>query len=470
MNEKNICEKQTEIKLLLYAAATAVGFMLLILAPNAGISVPIFAALQIVCLFFILENRRRLWYALPIFLLAAGSFISGSALWRPWNFLVGIILFAAMFTKLSFKSEGCAFLGKIAARAASAVRYFHLPFKWIIGLNENKAPLVRRVLKAAAIALPCVAALTAVLAGADMVFSRGAAKLLASLPEYFSFSFVWKAVLSVLAALYSVGLICSSAFDEPPANAYVREKQGDLLVINIIYCCILAVYTVFAVIQFRYLFAGAELPYGLSYTEYARKGFFELLGLSGVNIALILFAVNRGHKKSPAAVFGRGLNCYLCAVTAVLLASSFYRMWLYCLSDGLTRLRLFVLGFLVFEAVGLILTFVYIFKPRFNVVMAYLLIGLVYYVLLNIVPTDSIVAKSQVDMYLSGRRTEAEYALSLSSDAAEQLYRLADCPELRPQLAEYFRNVCNEAPHDWRSFNLSRARAAELAEDFAAKR
>ena len=93
-------------------------------------------------------------------------------------------------------------------------------------------------------------------------------------------------------------------------------KQGDTLILNILLFAIAAVYTIFAVVQFRYLFAEQTLPYGLTYTEYARKGFFELLFLTGINI---------------------------------LLASSFYRMWLYNEDDGLTRLRFLVFGFLIFE-------------------------------------------------------------------------------------------------------------------------
>ena len=50
---------------------------------------------------------------------------------------------------------------------------------------------------------------------------------------------------------------------------------------------VLAVYTIFIVIQFKYLFSGGVLPNGLNYSEYARRGFFELVVLSVLNIALI---------------------------------------------------------------------------------------------------------------------------------------------------------------------------------------
>ena len=144
-------------------------------------------------------------------------------------------------------------------------------------------------------------------------------------------------------------------------------KNRDALVLNIVLATVLATYTAFIFIQFKYLFAGASLPYGLSYTNYAHRGFFELLFLSGVNLAVILFSVGMTKKKTGLSRgLTQGFCCYLCAITFVLLASSFYRMWLYCADDGLTRLRLLVLGFLVFESLGLIGTLLYIVRPKFK--------------------------------------------------------------------------------------------------------
>ncbi|MGN1097418.1 MAG: DUF4153 domain-containing protein, partial [Clostridia bacterium] len=294
-----------------------------------------------------------------------------------------------------------------------------------------------------------------------MVFSHGVGRFFETIFESLSFSLIFRVILSLAVGLYLFGLLYSYLAVPVLKGREYGEKRGDLLVINIFFSCLLIVYTIFVAIQFRYLFAGADLPYGITYTEYARKGFFELLALSGVNIALILFAVRRAGGQSGAGSVTRGLCCYLCLVTFVLLASSFYRMGLYCGSDGLTRLRFFVLGFLIFEAFGLALTLVYIFKPKFNIVMCYLAIGLVYYMLLNLVPVDYFVAKNQVDMYLAGQRTEVYYALSLSSDAAPQIARLKETEVGGTELLDmYFRSW--DKPRNWRRYNLSQKRAERI--------
>lgn len=468
MNEKNIItEKSLKIKLLLYALLSALAFFYLVLPQSAGISVPVFVLMQFLCLWFIVKKKSRLWFFIPIFMLSLNFFISGSGIWRPWNIVVSALLYAAMFTDLRLKNAGGSFLAKIFKRAAIPIRYFALPVSWAISLNEGKAPLIKRILKAFAIAVPCAVVLTAVLSSADMVFSRGLGNLFAALLRSLNFNLIFKGILAVIAGLYLFGVVCS-AFIEPVFHSLSKpEKHTDLLVVNILISCMLIIYTIFVVIQFRYLFAGAALPYGLSYTEYARKGFFELLALSGVNIAMILFSIGRSNEKSPAANFAKGLSCYLCLVTFVLLASSFRRMMLYCNYDGLTRLRFFVLGFLIFEAVGLAATLLYIFKPKFNIIMVYSIIALLYYLLLNLIPTDSFVARSQVDMYLSGQRTEIDYALSLSSDAAAELARLAEDEKQCPMVREYFLRLseAEELPERWQRYNLSKIKAMEIFED-----
>ncbi|MBO5363909.1 MAG: DUF4173 domain-containing protein, partial [Clostridia bacterium] len=240
--------------------------------------------------------------------------------------------------------------------------------------------------------------------------------------------------------------------------------KGDLIIINVLLTSILLVYTLFVFIQFRYLFAGSTLPEGLTYTEYARKGFFELLALTGVNIAIILTVTKiTKHHQGGWLTFSKVLCHYLCAVTIVLLISSFYRMLLYTNDDGLTRLRFFVLGFLVFEAIGLLITFLYIAKSNFNLPLVYATLALGYYVLLNLIPTDNIIAKNQVDRYLKGERTEIDYVFTLSADAVpalEYLKENTDDPSLKYNVDNFIHaQTTSKIPKRWQRLNLSIERA-----------
>ena len=193
------------------------------------------------------------------------------------------------------------------------------------------------------------------------------------------------------------------------------------------------------------------------------------MGLTGVNIAAIL-AVTKltGHVDGKKAVFVKSMNMYLCAVTVVLLASSWYRMHMYNATDGLTRLRFLVFGFLAFELVGLLVTFFYIAKPRFNIVMVYGALALCYYLVLNIVPMDAVVAKNQVDRYLDGEREELDYVWTLSIDAAEEIDRVREADQSYRIKAKYWlKDKCEDAIYDnndWRSFNLAEYKLCEICE------
>ncbi len=263
------------------------------------------------------------------------------------------------------------------------------------------------------------------------------------------------------------GILYNAHIDRLDEKTEAPRFKGDLIIINILLVSILLVYTLFVIIQFKYLFAGTTLPDGLTYTAYARKGFFELLALTGVNIAAILAIIKltKLHQGKWLA-FTKILCHYLCAVTVVLLISSFYRMLLYTNDDGLTRLRFFVMGFLVFEAIGLLITFVYIAKPKFNITLVYTVIALVYYTLLNVVPVDNIIADNQIDKYLKGGRTDIDYVFTLSADATpamEYLIENTDDEALKAKVKKFIKVQTNsDIPDKWQRYNLSTENAKDV--------
>jgi len=462
--------KNLKLKLLLYAVVSAAGFSYLVMPENSGISIVVFALIQLACLWFIVPDRKKLVLFAPIFVMSLNCFISASNLWRISNLLVSVVLYSCMFTQFNFKSDSLSFFGEVGERIFAPFTYFSLPFKWVFEINTGKAPIIKRVAAAIVISVPCVIILMVVLANADMVFSMKAWDLLADIFKSFSINVTIIILRGVIAGLYLFGVLYCAHSD----RSYVKEAKlninGDLIIINILLSAVLIVYTLFVIIQFKYLFAGLALPKGLTYTEYARKGFFELLSLTGINIAAILAVVKLTKKHQGRWVLFTKVLChYLCVVTIVLLISSFYRMFLYTNDDGLTRLRFFVMGFLVFEAIGLVTTFVYIAKPKFNIALIYLVLALSYYTILNIIPTDNIIAKNQINKYLDNERTGLHYIFTLSADAApamELLFENTDKEELRDNVKQFIEEKTSlDIPQRWQRYNFSIEKAKRLLVD-----
>ncbi|MBQ8540683.1 MAG: DUF4173 domain-containing protein [Clostridia bacterium] len=468
MQENEIFSKSLKFKMLIYAALTALSFACLVLADGAGVSVFVFIALQAVMLSFVVTEKKKLLWLIPMGVLCLNSFLSANTIWRVPNFIVCVVLFGLMFTPLNIKNVTLGFFVDIAERVCAPLIDLTTPVSWFFEITEGKKGYVKRGAIAAAISLACVIVLCAVLSSADMVFLHGVEDFTDYFSGIFTAKTLWKIALGILAGLYLFGVVYNSYFTYDKDDKEFKIK-GDLLIIACVMLSVLAVYTIFVVIQFKYLFAGGTLPYGLNVTEYARKGFFELLGLTGVNLAAILIVTKlTEHIKGKRAVFVKAINMYLCAVTVVLLASSFYRMQIYNETDGLTRLRFLVFGFLAFELIGLLATFFYIAKPKFNIVMVYGALALCYYMVLNVVPMDAIVAKNQVDRYLSGQRNETIYVRTLSIDAAEEIARIyhESADPIAIQNAEKWieekQAEAKRLDNGWRSFNLSRERLYKI--------
>ncbi len=467
IKEEPDTDKKFRLWLLVYAVITAVLFTYLVLPENAGIGVPIFSAVQLVCLWFFVENKKKLLLYIPIFVMSLSSFISANSIWLASNFILSIVLFCMIFVSCNIKNDGFGFLGNILSGIISPFMYFDVPFRWGNKLADKKAPTIKRVLLAVIIAVPCTIILILTLSRADMVFSVKVNAVLREIFSLFSVNVIVKGLIGIVAGLFVFGAVYHSRREKADEKTAAPKFKGDMIIINIVLCAILLVYTMFVIIQFKYLFAGKALPEGLTYTEYARKGFFELLALTGVNIALILAVIKLTKPHSGKwLVFTKVLCHYLCVVTIVMLASSYFRMSLYVGDDGLTRLRLFVMIFLGFEMAGLAATFFYIARPKFNLVMVYLAIALVYYTALNIIPSDYIIAKNQVGKYLDGTRKDISYVLTLSADAVPALEAVLDNTKDKETLnaVKLFieESTASDIPQRWQRYNLSAERARKL--------
>jgi hypothetical protein len=99
---------------------------------------------------------------------------------------------------------------------------------------------------------------------------------------------------------------------------------------------------------------------------------------------------------------------------------------------------------------------------NFNILLVYAAIGLTFYLTLNLVRIDEIIAKRNVDMYLSGLAEEIDidYLMTLSQDALPQIVRLTDSNVqimTRVKIINYMKDISevyNNMENNWQSYNL----------------
>jgi len=462
-------------KWILYLIISIISYIYLIMPQNAAVSVPVFTIIQFVMIYLILPKTGALVLFAPIFLVSLSYFTSQNYLLRPLNFIVLVCLYNAFALfqsgEISAKDGLYTTFEKFTYNVFTPFSYFGLPFKKLSQTKNTKT--IRRVLLGVLISIPCILFLTIMLSSSDMVFSYKVGNFIKWAASLINLNALFKIIVGIFCGFYLFGLMYKTTIPKGKRVLAKNDLKADFLVLNIVLFSILAIYTLFVAIQFKYLFAKGQLPSNLTYAQYARRGFFELVVLSVIN-TLINVAVGGVTKeaKNKWSYLTKFFNCYLCLVSFVLLSSSYYRMKLYSNEFGLTRLRYMVYVFLAAEAIGLAVTLYYIIRPRLNIIFTYALLALAYILILNLIPMDKIIAKNQIDKYLAGNKADIDYVLTLSADAAGEVERLLSCGDEKVRIAswEYFENHIKRQksiPSRWQRWNLSGYKLERIYETYA---
>ncbi|MDR3365319.1 MAG: DUF4173 domain-containing protein [Clostridiales Family XIII bacterium] len=182
-----------------------------------------------------------------------------------------------------------------------------------------------------------------------------------------------------------------------------------------------AIYILFMAVMGVYLFSAfaGELPDGFTYAEYARKGFFELCGVAAINLFILAFAYS--FAKREAGEYPKGLRLLtglLCVTTELLVATALSKMLLYIGAYDLSRLRVYVLWFLVLLFACFAILIVWHIRP-FDAGRPITVAAVCLFLALVLANTDGLIAKYNVWQYENGHTKSIDFSmLSGLSDAA----------------------------------------------------
>ncbi len=189
---------------------------------------------------------------------------------------------------------------------------------------------------------------------------------------------------------------------------------------------ILFVYVIFFISQWKYYvsaFAG-QVPANISIADYARKGFFELCGVSVINLLIIIVValIIRGK------VIKRILSAVLSGFTLVLIATAISKMVLYIDSYGLTRMRVYPLWFMAVLAIVFIIILTKQFCNRLPAVALSMAVAVVMFTALSVCNIDGIIASYNVERYLDGTLDDIDLVAleKIGDSAVPALHRLSE--------------------------------------------
>lgn len=189
-----------------------------------------------------------------------------------------------------------------------------------------------------------------------------------------------------------------------------------------------AVLLLFCLIQCMYLFSG-HVPEGLTYADYARSGFWQLLAVAVIVIALVFLLLRFGAPCSHAARNARRILMFLVLIcTLVLLVSSFSRMTLYEQSFGFSQLRLFTQFFMVALFAFLVISILRLWLKRIDLKKCAYLCFLVCYTVLAFFNVNAFIARENVKN--QGTQADISYLTTLGPDALPYYIDLLDVESL----------------------------------------
>ena len=240
-------------------------------------------------------------------------------------------------------------------------------------------------------------------------------------------------------------------------------------------------FLLFVVVQFRYLFGGdtlVQVTPDLTYAEYARRGFFELVAAVVLVVPVLLAAdwLLERRARRDDLVF-RALAGAQIALVIAITASAFQRLRLYHAGYGLTESRFYAMVLLIWIGAMLLWLAATVLRGRRDAfAFGALASGLATAALLFVLSPDAIVARTNVARMAtaeSRERFDVAYATSLSADAVPVLLEAlpalpadVQCPLARHML----RRWSPEQESTLRAWSWSAARARRAVREQAERR
>ncbi len=350
--------------------------------------------------------------------------------------------------------------------------------------SEQRGSRVWPVLRGIVIALPVIAIFASLLSSADPIFAerfKGFIDVfkIKNLPEY-----IFRLVLILVIAYALAGTFLHAA--QKSAEKVEEKTWGSPFLgfteSTIVLSSVVILFLAFVVIQFQYFFGGqANISIeGYTYSEYARKGFGELVTVAFFSLLLLLGlgAITRRETENQRRIFS-GLGIGLVGLLIVMLFAAFQRLVLYEIAYGFSRLRTYTHVFMLWLGLLLVVVVVLeVLRRERAVGLAMALASLGFVVSLSLLNVDAFIVRQNIQRELrsggdqpaaqSRVDLDAQYFLDLSDDAIPPLVEAFHSKSLPVSVKEkigaaltckrYQRDQA-EQDYPWQSFHFSRLSA-----------
>lgn len=321
------------------------------------------------------------------------------------------------------------------------------------GMRHSKA---RRIAKGFLLAGPVVLVIGALFASADAIFRNVIGDI---------FAFELRPEL-VVRGVFAFGVFAGLG----GVFWYMREgvglSQGDSqratlrrigsVELAVVLGSLNAIFALFIWIQFIYLFGGESALSGvvdMTYAEYARSGFFQLLWVAVIMLG-VLFATERyaprndSMGKTPSEL--RLLSSGLIIQIALMIASASKRLSLYEDVFGFTLQRFYAHAFIFLIASLFLLMLYKILVDSRDALFAggSVVCTVLFVAALNLLSPDALIARHNLERYRQTGKIDVEYIAGLSADATGSQRELLEATPIDSQERQDLRLYLCQALED----------------------
>ncbi|SFY39985.1 DUF4173 domain-containing protein [Streptomyces atratus] len=318
------------------------------------------------------------------------------------------------------------------------------------------------VLRSAAVAVVLLIVFGALFASADAAFADVLGSLM---PDVSVSGSPWRFLLFLTGLVGALAAAYAAAAPVRWDGLTVRRGKPrgrlewalPLVVLNLLFA-------VFIAVQLTVLLGGYDKVMAetdLSYSAYARQGFWQLLWATLLTLLVIALALRwapRGRGSDRTLV--RTVLGVLCLLTLIVVASALRRMDLYVDAYGLTRLRISVAAVELWLGVVLVLIMAAgVFGARLlpRAVAASAAVGVLAF---GLASPDGLIAEQNVQRYRDNQSIDIDYLRGLSADAVPALDTLPE-PLRSCTLRDIERSLrSDDAP--WYATSWGEARARDI--------
>jgi hypothetical protein len=403
-----------------------------------------------------LDRSRFGWTAATVALLGVGTV-------RAAGWLVMLCLATALLTGSLAVAGGRSSRGILRSVWAGPVAGFRsLP--WLRrGAQAARQDGGLRLLATIAVSMALLVVFGALFASADAAFA-GVVDLV--VPDLDA-GIVFRWILLFAGGVFVLG---GAAFlrAAPPNLSGLDDRNGRRvarLEWAIPLSLLVLLFALFVAVQLTVLFGGSQHVLdteGLTYAQYARSGFWQLLVVTGLTLLVLAGAARWAPRDTPAdRVLIRVVLGALALLTLVIVGSALHRMDLYADTYGLTRLRILVplceawLGvvFLLILVAGIRLRASWL--PR-----AVVAAGVLTLLGLAVANPDLMIAQRNIARFHQTQDIDTAFLSTLSADAVPALDKLP-AEQRNCALAALNRDLVQQQD-DWRTWNWARAKARDV--------